>query len=141
MGKPTEGNQKGAQNHAEGQHGDRTLERLREITNDEGAQNETDSQRAAGDPNRHGKRTDEAHAAHERRLQGDEPDGGHRLFENRHQHDPADRASGKNRLVKDVAKHGHDPEQFQIPGGRETHPALPPDDPEGTIKSPMGGGA
>jgi hypothetical protein len=140
MGKPTKGNQKGAQAHAEGQHGDRTLNRLREMTNNEGSESETPSQREASDPNRHGKRTDEAHAVHESRMEGGEPDGGHRLFENRHQHDPADRASGKNRLVKDVEKHGHEREQFQIPGGRETHPALPPDGPDETIKSPMGGG-
>jgi hypothetical protein len=31
MGKPTEGNIKGAQDHAEGQHGKKTLERLQEI--------------------------------------------------------------------------------------------------------------
>jgi hypothetical protein len=140
MGKPTEGNQKGPQGHAEGQHGDKTRQRLKDQINDEGAQAETHSKRAAHDPNREGKRSQEAAAEHERFMEEDQRDGRHRIMEERHQHDPADRASGKNRLMRDVSRHEHDREQFQIPGGRETHPALPPDDPEGTIKSPMGGG-
>jgi hypothetical protein len=140
MAKPTEGNQKGAQVHAEGQHGEQTRQRLKEQINDEGAEQGTSSQRAANDPNRSGKGSEEAVREHERFMDEQNRDGRHRLFEERKQHDEADRNSGKNRLVKDVGGHGHEREQFQIPGGRETHPALPPDDPDGTIKSPGGGG-
>ena len=140
MAKPTEGNQKGPQAHAQGQHGEKTRQRLKEQINDNGAQDETESQRAANDPNRFGKRSEEAVAEHERLMHEHEHDGRHRLMEERHQHDEADRNSGKNRLMKDVSRHGHDREQFQIRGGRDTHPALPPEPPEDTIKSPMSGG-
>ena len=65
MAKPTKGNQKGAQSHAEGQHGDKTLSRLQDITNDEGRQRETRSQRAANDP---GRTADGEAELHERML-------------------------------------------------------------------------
>jgi hypothetical protein len=147
MGKPkhstdSRGEQKGAQTHAEGQHGDATLSRLRDQTNDEGAQEETHSQRAANDPNRHGKDSEEAHAVHEDYLENGElaRDGRHPLFEGRKEHDEADRNQNKNRLRKDVAEHGHDRERFQLEGGRENHPRLGGDGHGDTIKSPRSGG-
>ena len=122
MAKPNEGNQKGAQAQAEGQHGDKTRSRLKEQLNDEGARDETHSQRAANDPNRFGKRAEAAAEPHE----GDFPehDGRHRLFEGREQHDEADKNSEKTRLERDIDRHGHDRDEFQVPGGKENHPKL-----------------
>ena len=147
MGKPkhsndSRGEQKGAQAHAEGQHGAVAREHLKQQINNDGAEVETQSMREANDPNRHGKHSEEAHSLHERMIDtvGEEHDGRHRLFENRKQHDEADHNQDKNRLGKDVNRHGHDREQFQLEGGRETHPALPQDGPHGTVKSPAKGG-
>ena len=105
MGKPQEGNQKGAQNHAEGQHGDKTLSRLRDITNDEGQQRETRSQRAASDPGR----TAQGEAELHERLIHEGGDGGHRLVEGRKQHDEAKRNSERNRQDIDEERHKHAP--------------------------------
>src|SRR5829696_5037623 len=102
MAKPSEGNQKGAQVQAEGQHGEKTRSRLKEQINDEGARKETRSQREANDPNRHGKRTSEAAEPHEKELNFPEHDGRHPLFEGRQQHDEADKNSDKNRLSRDI---------------------------------------
>ena len=126
MGKPKHsdddrGEQKGAQAHAEGQHGAVTRSQLKQQINNNGAQDETHSQREAHDPNRHGKHSEEAHAVHERMI-GQDPadrDGRHRLFEDRKQHDEADHNSDKNRLGKDVNRHGHEREQFQLEGVEE----------------------
>jgi hypothetical protein len=140
MGKPKHsddqrGEQKGAQQHAEGLHGEKTLSRLREETN-QGVDPQESSPRAANDPNRHGKRSDEAHAVHEDYLENGElaRDGRHPLFEGRKEHDEADRNQNKNRLDKDVSKHHHDRDRFQLEGGREH------EGPEGVIKSPQSGG-
>ena len=122
MAKPSEGNQKGAQQHAEGQQGEKTRSRLKEQINDEGAREETESQRAANDPNRFGKRSDAAAEPHENDFP--ESDGRHRLFEGRQQHDEADKNSEKNRLQRDIQRHGHDREEFQVPGGKENPPEL-----------------
>lgn len=85
------GKQKGAQQHAEGQHGARTHERMLEELQSAGAEERADEEQR-------------------NRAQRDEhpQDGGHRLFEGREQIDPADRASGRNRLEKDIDAHGHD---------------------------------
>lgn len=147
MGKPkhsndTRGEQKGAQQHAEGQHGPKAYEaRKREISDHDQQRGGQDgrSERAQHDP-----RSDDGSDAqlHERLIdaQGHDRDGGHRLFENRTQHDHAERNSEKNRRTIDVERHGHEREQFQIPHGRETHVALPQDPPEGTVKSTGTGG-
>ena len=103
MAKPTKGNQKGAQDHAEGQHGKETLSRLQDITNDEGRQRETRSQRAANDP---GRTADGERELHERMLDRG-GDGGHRLVEGRTQHDEAEKNSEKNRQRIDTERHGH----------------------------------
>ena len=145
MGKPkhsddTRGDQKGAQTHAEGQHGAVTRSQLKQQINDDGAREETHSTREANDPNRHGKQGGGSHELHDRVLEGGESDGRHRLYENRKQHDEADHNQDKNRLGKDVDRHHHDREQVQLEGGRETHPALPQDGPDVTVKSPAKGG-
>ncbi len=148
MGKPKHsddprGEQKGAQQHAEGQHGPKAYEaRKREISDHDqqrGGQAARDAVRAANDP-RNADGSD-GHL-HEQFIeaQGQDRDGGHRLFENRIQHDHAERQSEKNRRTIDVERHGHEREQFQIPHGRETHQALPQDPPEGTVKSTGTGG-
>lgn len=93
-----------------------------------------EGKRAANDPNIRGKQSRKAAEAHEQDMDGAEHDGTHRLFEGREQHDEADKNSDKNRLIKDVEEHHHDPQQFQIPGGRET------DGTEKVVKSPRKGG-
>ena len=113
------GKQKGAQQHAEGQHGERTHERfLEEIqasdADDRGDVEQRDREQALQHP----------------------ADGGHRLFEGRNQNDPAERASDKNRLSQDIDKHGHDRSNFQVPHGRTSHPATP--DPKGELNDPGG---
>ena len=140
MGKPKHsddqrGEQQGAQQHAEGLHGEKTLSRLREETN-QGADPQERSQRAANDPNAHGKRSAEAHAVHEDYLENGElaRDGRHPLFEGRKEHDEADRNQNKNRLDKDVREHKHDRDRFQLEGGREH------EGPDKAIKSPSSGG-
>ncbi|HEX5581487.1 MAG TPA: hypothetical protein VFX39_07925 [Gemmatimonadaceae bacterium] len=99
------GKQKGAQEHAEGQHGakahSRFLEEIQASTPDR------DELAGGGDTRQH------------------PPDGGHRLFERREQHDPADEASDKNRLGRDIDAHGHVRENFQVRGGAASHPELP----------------
>ena len=127
MGKPKHrdddrGEQKGAQAHAEGQHGARTRSQLREQINN------------------HGASADEQATENEAAAAAAVRQGRHKIYEERKQHDEADRNSEKNRLMRDIDRLGLDREQFQVPGGRETHPALPPDGPADTIKSPGKGG-
>ena len=121
MGKPKHsdddrGEQKGAQGHAEGQHGGVTRELLKQQINANGARTgDVDAEEAAAVENRLGK---------------------HKIYEGRSQHDPADQHAEKNRLQRDIDRLDLDREQFQVRGGRETHPALPQDGPDQTIRSP-----
>jgi hypothetical protein len=85
-----QGRQKGAQQHAEGQHGEAAHERLIEEL-ESGA-----PRREAGDRSSH-----------------EGAPGKHRLFEGREQHDEADQNSDRNRLEKDIGDHGHDREQLR----------------------------
>lgn len=119
MGKPkhsndTRGDQKGAQEHAEGQHGPKAREAF--------LAGVADHSRRAGpeDPQARGDNKDE----HERRIEnpGANRDGGHRLFENRTQHDEAEKNSEKNRRDADMRAHRHDADEFQGPGGFTAHP-------------------
>ena len=96
------GEQKGAQGHAEGEHGEKTRARLREM-------------RQSSEPR---EPRDAAAPDHAR-------DGRHRLFERRAQHDEADRNSEKNRLSRDIDAHGHVRENFQVVGGAEAGRAMP----------------
>ena len=103
------GKQKGAQEHAEGQHGEKTHARFLEEVNSEG-----EGQRAA-----------EQRGFQEQTESRHPQDGGHRLFEQREQRDEAERNSEKNRLDSDIDAHGHVRENFQVRGGAESHPAMP----------------
>src|SRR3712207_3129303 len=98
------GGQKGAQQHAEGQQGEKTHKRLQETL--QSGRREPDSA--------------EDKASH------DNP-GENRLFEDRQQHDEAEKNSEKTRLSRDIDRHHHDREAFQVPGGAERHSAMPKD--------------
>jgi len=89
------GNQKGAQRHAEGQQGDRTKSRQQEELHSGSGSRSEATHREAQHPT----------------------DGKHRLFEGRQQHDEAELNSEKNRLNSDIDVHGHDRNDFQVPGG------------------------
>jgi hypothetical protein len=139
MGKPKHsddprGEQKGAQQHDEGQYGPKAYEaKWAEITDHSGARKE--SERAAGDPARGGNKVEGDAELHERIMANPDfnADGGHRLFENRKQHDEAEKNSEKNRRIIDVERHGHDADQFQLPGGRSRHAASQNGEPEAPI--------
>ena len=125
MGKPkhsddTRGEQKGAQQHAEGQQGPKAREAFLAGISDH-SRNADDTGRDANDPRADGSDADD----HERRIAnpGLERDGGHRLLENRTQHDEAEKNSEKNRRTIDRERHNHDREEFQGPGGFTAHPA------------------
>ncbi len=147
MGKPKHsddprGEQKGAQAHAEGQHGPKAYEaRKREISDHDqqrGGEHGR-SERAASDP----RAADGSDAAlHEQKIAAPElnRDGGHRLFENRLQHDHAERHSEQTRRQIDVQRHGHDSDQFQLPGGHTGHPASTPEHARAAVKSTGEGG-
>ena len=145
MGKPKHsddprGEQKGAQRHAEGQHGPKAYAARKDEINDHHREADGDpGPRAARDP-RHADGSD-GHL-HERKIEhpSHERDGGHRLFENRIQHDHAERNSEKNRRTIDVERHGHDREAFQVRGGNESHPAVPPDRAADVKSTGRGGG-
>jgi len=116
MGKPkhsndSRGDQKGAQQHDEGQYGPKAYEaKFAEISNH--ASSRRQSERAIGDPNR----GDGLAAQHEQEQRDPSMrDGKHRLFEQREQHDRADFNAEKNRLNSDVEVHGHDRSKFQVP--------------------------
>lgn len=116
------GKQKGAQQHAEGQHGEKARARFLEEINNDGEGSANQGQRAANDPHRGGSEAGIAEV-HERELSAfGEHDGRHRLVEQREQSDEAEKNSEKTRLSRDIDRHGHDREQFQVPGGRENHP-------------------
>lgn len=105
------GQQKGAQQHAEGQQGPETTKR--QIEQYESA------------PGGETQRQDAQHPT----------DGKHRLFERREQHDEADLNSEKNRLSRDIETHDHVRENFQVQGGAknvrvESRHAINPDDPD-----------
>ena len=146
MGKPKHsddprGEQKGAQQHDEGQYGPKAFEaKWAEITDHSGARKE--SERDAGDPAAGGRKVEGEAELHERIIANPEfnADGGHRLFENRKQHDEAEKNSEKNRRMIDVERHGHDADDFQIPGGRSSHAASPHPDDGGAIGGGQGGG-
>ena len=135
MGKPkhsndTRGEQKGAQQHAEGQQGPKAREAFLDGISDHSRRDDR-TERANEDPRAGGNASGNAGGNagsdaddHERRIANPDlnRDGGHRLFENRTQHDEAEKNSEKNRMMIDAERHGHDREDFQIPGGRESHP-------------------
>jgi hypothetical protein len=111
------GKQQGAQAHAEGEHGARTRERIREEIQAAGAPDRADTERR------------------DRASAGEHPaDGRHRLFEGRSQHDPADRASDQDRLAETVDEEKLDRSKVQTRHGAMAHPAMP--DAETEVKAP-----
>lgn len=114
MGKPKHSNdrrgeQKGAQQHDEGQYGPKAFEaKFAEISD----HSRRDAERADADP---GARAGGEAELHERMIANPEfeADGRHRLFENRKQHDEAERGSERNRRDRDLERHDHDRTRFQ----------------------------
>ena len=92
MGKPTDGNIKGAQEHAEGQHGRKTLDRLQEMNAT--GRDRLDPTQPEGTPVREGK---------------------HRITEDRQQHDLAEKESELEKLER---LRGNDP--YSSPQGRKS---------------------
>lgn len=118
MGKPKHsddprGEQKGAQDHDEGQYGPKAFGAKRNEINDHSRSRRT-GERELTDPNRENAGQSEAEL-HEAKIRDPEfnADGDHRLFENRKQHDEAERDSERNRRDRDMERHGHDREAFQ----------------------------
>ena len=83
-----DGQQKGAQEHAEGQHGSKAHSRMIEQLNSGESAEEREAQAMRGP-----------------RV---EADGKHRLYEDRQQHDEAEKNSEKNRAVVE-AERGREP--------------------------------
>lgn len=111
MSRKKRGRQKGAQQHAEGEHGAKTRARLREILQSRAPEPPAGGPAAHADP------------------------ASNRLFSRREQHDEADLNSEKTRLSRDIGRHEHVRENFQVVGGSESHPAMPgsaiaPEDPD-----------
>ena len=104
MGKKQEdprGKQKGAQQHAEGQHGEKARSHFLEEIQAEGRQDRDDVEQR-----------DQSRA--ERHPQ----DGGHQLYEGREQNDPADRASARNRVDIENERNPDAPDPYR--GGKNT---------------------
>lgn len=127
----TRGDQKGAQQHDEGQYGPKAFEaKLAEISDHSGATRKTTNAPNDGGDDR------SSEAVHEQEMRDPSiRDGRHRLSEERKQHDEADRAQAKNHLIADIEVHGHDRSKFQVPHGRTAHPASP-DATEPVVHSP-----
>lgn len=103
MTRKSGGAQKGAQGHAEGQHGDKTRGQIAKAWNHPGAD------RTAGGAN-----VSEGDAANERGPQArpaarkaHAPPADSHLFSGRSDHDEADLNSRKTRQVRDAERHGH----------------------------------
>lgn len=92
---PTHGDQKGPQQHAEGQQGEKTHRRFTEQLN-EGNVRERSEQEVNAQP------------------------GGHRLQEDRQQHDEAEKNSEKNRLAIDADRGKADPDDHNLHGGADS---------------------
>ena len=127
MGKPQEGNQKGAQQHGEGWHGDKAFNARKEEINAHHEEREARGQRAEHDPNRDGKRSEIAREMHEQHIH-EGADAGHRLMSDREQTDEAEKNSEKTRLSRDIERHDHDRHEHQIQGGATNHPGGTPTD-------------
>jgi hypothetical protein len=99
------GRQKGAVPHAEGAHGARTHRKIIEQLQSGPSGEERKDVKSESDP---------MHRS----------EGKHRLFEQRSQHDEAAKNSEKTRLSRDIDRHKHNRENYQVKGGTETHPAM-----------------
>jgi hypothetical protein len=89
------GDQKGPQQHAEGQQGEKTHRRFIEQLN-EGSPRERSEQEVNAQP------------------------GGHRIHEDRQQHDEAEKNSEKNRLAIDADRGRADPDDHNLNGGADS---------------------
>lgn len=85
------GHQAPAQQHAEGQHGRKTIEFLRKQHAERSGSSSADK----------GPRHDPAE------IRAHDTTGKDRLFEDRQQHDDAEKTSEKTRLARDKYRHGH----------------------------------
>src|SRR5687768_2380034 len=90
--KKNNGNQAPAQRHAEGQHGQKTINFLQQ----------QHVERSGSASNDVGPRYDEAE------IRAHDTPGKDRLFEDRQQHDDAEKASEKTRAARDADRHNHD---------------------------------
>ena len=95
MGKnrDNKGIQQGATNHAPGQHGDKTISRIAEVS-------QTGNPAETGIGPQH----DPAEIRKHNHV------GKDRLFEDREQHDDADKNSEKTRLAREIDRHDHGPD-------------------------------
>lgn len=65
----------------------------------------------------------QGHAGHdEAKVRKHDDTGKDRLFEGRIQHDDADKASDRNRLEKDAARHNHPEEEVGTISDKDQHP-------------------
>lgn len=101
--KKTGGQQKGAQDHGEGQHGDKTREAIAAAWNHPGIDETAGGANVAHNPPDN--ETGPQYHPEEKRVHA--PPSGSHLFSNRTQHDEADLNSEKTRQVKDAEKHDH----------------------------------
>jgi hypothetical protein len=92
-----DGLQKGAQTHAEGQHGDKAHSRFIETIHE-------------------GRETSASE------IQAESSEGAHRLREDREQHDEAEKNSEKNRLTRDVKRNRIDESSPQVPEAMKGSP-------------------
>ncbi len=101
--KKTGGQQKGAQDHGEGQHGDKTREAIAAAWNKPGIDETAGGANVTHNPpaNETGPRNDEA------TIRAHAPPSESHLFSGRTQHDEADLNSEKTRQVKDSERHKH----------------------------------
>lgn len=93
MGGRKNGVQKGAQSHAEGQHGPKTQSHI------------SKQSRGSGE---HQVETSGPHH-NPAEIRAHDTSGKDRLFEDREQHDEADMNSEKTRLARDIDRHNHGP--------------------------------
>lgn len=103
MTKKNGGHQKGAQDHAEGQHGDKTRDAIAEAWDHPGADVTAGGANVAHN-------LSDAESGPEyypATIHAHSPPSENTLFSGRTQHDDADLNSEKTRQVKDAEKHGH----------------------------------
>jgi hypothetical protein len=96
------GKQKGAQDHGEGQHGDKTRNEIAKVWNNPGI-NASAGGANIGEPDSVQSGPQNRPAAKEAHS----PPSESHLFSGRSQHDEADLNSQKTRQVKDAERHGH----------------------------------
>ncbi|MGI8546248.1 MAG: hypothetical protein ACR2M1_02775, partial [Gemmatimonadaceae bacterium] len=101
------GEQKGAQDHGEGQHGDKTRDAIAAAWNHPGIDETAGGANVAHNPegDENGSRPTQQEVSEETHVHA--PPSGSHLVSGRTQHDDADLNSEKTRQVKDAEKHKH----------------------------------